>query len=149
MSKTVVKKENYLEPETKVKAEKYEPMADWLLKSGRRMAHAETDFGKSYEELSAYEKFEALTDLYNHQRDMQIEDNPPEYTTAEMIDYVESIMEAPCPEREVDTEKLDEVPEELEAETRSVHRTGDPEMRKVVRELEGGEMRGIFTERID
>lgn len=156
-------------PELSRKAQRYEPMASWLLKDGKVLAYdpVEIELDRPFAELSAVSKFEVLTEAYNSL------DNA--YNLEDMIEYVAAIVDDPedphssqvlsttiggAPDISLDSAGCPEGPDEypeVRSNDRERHKTGrrpsEPEMQKVVRELETGEedewIESHFIERTD
>lgn len=153
---------NGLDPQKALKAEEYEPVADWLLQNGKRLAYHNIGTDQPYEELSAVEKFEALASLYTTTRSGSIG-----YNTEDALEKVVDIMGEPeavdastpemsdsrfSPENPAGNIDLEEEYPEVEVTHDNPTRTGDPELDQAVRRLEAGEeewIEGFFTEPSD
>ncbi|MFB6208762.1 MAG: hypothetical protein ABEJ56_01340 [Candidatus Nanohaloarchaea archaeon] len=79
--------------ETERRAERYEDFVDYLLDEGRVFPDNRELLEKPYSEMEPGEKLDALATFYNEIRDART--IRQEYTGAEILDYLESIIESP------------------------------------------------------
>ncbi len=139
------------------KAEEHEDFVDHLLDNGDRIEEENRIKETSYEELTAYDKFQLLTDFYNRNRD--IDKTRSVYDAPELVEYAASIQETPEAvnssyedEKELNQEHIFPSPE-VEAETLDQSRTGrypsePPQERKKMELSTGTEGEWIRATRI-